>query len=66
METSTFGFGSCSVWHVRTDGGAVQKPDKEIHAPHPNYTVTPLVSEHGVVGGFVKLFMYSLLGSLRV
>lgn len=61
-----FGFGSCSFWHVCTDGGTVQKPDKEIYAPHHDYTVAPLVSEHQGVGVIVKLFMYSLLGSLRL
>lgn len=45
METSICGFGSSSFSRVCADGGAVQKPDKEIHAPHPNYTATPLVSE---------------------
>lgn len=65
MEPSTFGFSSCSFWHVCTDGGAVQKPDKEIHAPHHHYIVARLLCEHPVVGGIVNLFLYSLLGSLR-
>lgn len=64
MESSTFGFSSRSFWHVCTDGGAVQKPDKEIHAPHHNYIVARLLCERPVVGGIVNLFLYSLRGSL--